>query len=357
MLARERFARSLRWCRCFLRAAVRQSRQEARAQTSSRSLLAFVVSPVRSRAGRRTAPRRSFLISTAGPGPTAPTNTLGGSRASGTHPWAATATGSWWASTAGAPNRSTGPASSPPTDARAAPCRKGRREVAPCSAATHRRAARDRRAGLCRASARGAKVAARRLNPFTVRRAQFSSRPSARRSSVTAVALAGSLAATCTASRAAGHEAPPRQEQPRAAAPAGPLRSPSSGAARTDWATVRGGLLLFGVSYVASAAAALSEGAESSDRWLFAPVAGPWIALAAGPSSAWGLVLAGIAQGSGAALVTWGACCPRRVLGPAAASGQGRAIGLSPRDDRSIGCLGDFRQAGLRPALRVHFLF
>jgi len=130
--------------------------------------------------------------------------------------------------------------------------------------------------------------------------------------------LAGTVATGAAATEPRSEPAPSAVSIPDSEIWSGP-------AAGTDWRAVGGGLTLFGAAYGVAIGGAAAKGFANGTGWLAAPVAGPWVALGTGAdANAWALVLAGIAQVTGAGIATWGACCSSRPLGPADRAASGR---------------------------------
>jgi hypothetical protein len=75
--------------------------------------------------------------------------------------------------------------------------------------------------------------------------------------------------------------------------------------------------VLFTLGYAPALGPAMTS-EQSADHWLFAPVAGPWVAMGLESDYAsWPLAAAGMLQLGGASLLVAAFTHPRRNLGPA----------------------------------------
>ena len=112
-------------------------------------------------------------------------------------------------------------------------------------------------------------------------------------------------------------------------------RQSAEASTRPDTRALTGGALLFAVSYGLAGAAAVQGYFGEHSEWAAVPVAGPWILVPrAGGSQA--LVLDGVGQLGGVALVAGSFMFPERTLGPARASAPSVQVNVG-RASSSVG--------------------
>jgi hypothetical protein len=109
---------------------------------------------------------------------------------------------------------------------------------------------------------------------------------------------------------------------PALADPSSDGSRPQEGQTRPDQRAFVGGAVFFAIAWGLAGAAAASGNYGSDDQYLTLPLLGPWIMAAKGETDA-GLILDGVAQVGGAALVGASVLFPERTLGPARADRAG----------------------------------